>query len=275
MGDGGAPERHPDSGAPPSYDFGITDQQLGASPWPTGPPSRTSRSRAASTTAYGYLAVPPAGHGPGIILIQEWWGLTAHIKDVADRFAKAGFVVLAPDLYGGQVAHDADEALRMMSELPTARGVELLSGAVGHLLKRPETDGDTVGAVGFCMGGGFVLGLAAKDRRVSAAVPFYGVNQDGIPDFSHLEAEILGHYGEQDPTVPPHEPRRAREDDRGPVRHRPDVPPLPGRGPRLLQRRPLRGVPRRSRRPGVAAHTRFPAHPADRDRLIGRHHGIP
>ncbi|MFJ5226838.1 dienelactone hydrolase family protein [Streptomyces sp. NPDC088400] len=168
-----------------------------------GPTLQNVSFPSAGTTAYGYLAVPPAGHGPGIILIQEWWGLTAHIKDVADRFAKAGFVVLAPDLYGGQVAHDADEALRMMSELPTARGVELLSGAVGHLLKRPETDGDTVGAVGFCMGGGFVLGLAAKDQRVSAAVPFYGVNQDGIPDFSHLQAEILGHYGEQDPTVPP------------------------------------------------------------------------
>lgn len=157
----------------------------------------------AGTTAYGYLAVPPAGHGPGVIVIQEWWGLTAHIKDIADRLAQEGFVALAPDLYGGQVAHDSGEALRMMSELPTAWGVELLSGAVGYLLARPETDGDTVGAVGFCMGGGFVLSLAAKDQRVSAAVPFYGINRDGVPDFSHLKAEILGHYGEQDDAVPP------------------------------------------------------------------------
>ncbi|MFF1957441.1 dienelactone hydrolase family protein [Streptomyces sp. NPDC058220] len=157
----------------------------------------------AGTTAYGYLAVPPAGHGPGIIVIQEWWGLTAHIKDITDRFARAGFVALAPDLYGGQVAHDSDEALRMMAELPTERGVDLLSGAVGYLLARPETDGDTVGAVGFCMGGGFVLGLAAKDQRVSAAVPFYGVLRDGVPDFSRLKAEILGHYGEQDHSLPP------------------------------------------------------------------------
>ncbi|MFD5117173.1 dienelactone hydrolase family protein [Streptomyces sp. NPDC058391] len=157
----------------------------------------------AGTTAYGYLAVPPAGHGPGIIVIQEWWGLTAHIKDITDRFARAGFVALAPDLYGGQVAHDSDEALRMMAELPTERGVDLLSGAVSYLLARPETDGDTVGAVGFCMGGGFVLGLAAKDQRVSAAVPFYGVLRDGVPDFSRLKAEILGHYGEQDHSLPP------------------------------------------------------------------------
>ncbi|MFF3753144.1 dienelactone hydrolase family protein [Streptomyces sp. NPDC002018] len=157
----------------------------------------------AGSTAYGYLAVPPAGHGPGVIVIQEWWGLTAHIKDVTDRFAQEGFVALAPDLFGGRVAHDSDEALRMMTELPTERGVELLSGAVGYLLSRPGTDGDTVGAVGFCMGGGFVLQLAARDERVSAAVPFYGVVRDGMPDFSHLRAEILGHYGEEDHTVPP------------------------------------------------------------------------
>ncbi|MFJ2112646.1 MULTISPECIES: dienelactone hydrolase family protein [unclassified Streptomyces] len=156
----------------------------------------------AGTTAYGYLAVPPAGHGPGVIVIQEWWGLTAHIKDITDRFAQAGFVALAPDLYGGEVAHDSEEALRMMLELPTARGVELLEGAVGYLLDRPETDGDTVGTVGFCMGGGFVLSLAAEDQRVSAAVPFYGVNKDGVPDFSRLKAQILGHYGELDDTVP-------------------------------------------------------------------------
>jgi carboxymethylenebutenolidase len=157
----------------------------------------------AGSTAYGYLAVPEAGHGPGVIVIQEWWGLTAHIKDIADRLARAGFVALAPDLYGGQVAHDSEEALRMMTDLPTERGVDLLSGAVGYLLARGETDGDTVGTVGFCMGGGFVLSLAAKDGRVAAAVPFYGVNQEGVPDFSQLKAQILGHYGELDESVPP------------------------------------------------------------------------
>ncbi|MFJ2173092.1 dienelactone hydrolase family protein [Streptomyces sp. NPDC087851] len=169
---------------------------------PTEPTLQNVSFPSAGTTAYGYLAVPPAGHGPGIIVIQEWWGLTAHIKDIADRFAQAGYVALAPDLYGGQVAHDSDEALRMMIELPTARGVELLSGAVGYLLERPETEGGTVGTVGFCMGGGFVLSLAAADPRVSAAVPFYGVNKDGMPDFSGLKAEILGHYGERDDSVP-------------------------------------------------------------------------
>lgn len=157
----------------------------------------------AGGTAHGYLAVPPAGHGPGVIVIQEWWGLTDHIAGIADRLAQAGFVALAPDLFGGAVAHDSAEAYRMMSELPTERGVELLSGAVDHLLGRDETTGAAVGTVGFCMGGGFVLALAARDPRVGAAVPFYGVVPGPLPDFSGLKAEILGHYGEQDTTVPP------------------------------------------------------------------------
>lgn len=154
------------------------------------------------TTAHGYLALPPSGSGPGVIVIQEWWGLTDHIADVADRLAAEGFVALAPDLYGGNVAHDSEEALRMMRALPVSRGVELLSGAVDHLLSLDEVTSDTVGAVGFCMGGGFVVYLAAADPRVSAAVPFYGVIQGELPDFSGLKAQILGHYGELDQTIP-------------------------------------------------------------------------
>ncbi len=106
-----------------------------------------------------------------MIVIQEWWGLTDHIADVADRLAQEGFVAFAPDLYGGNVAHESDEALRMMLALPVARGVELLSGAVDHLLSLPEVTSDTVGAVGFCMGGGFVLYLAASPRPTRASAP--------------------------------------------------------------------------------------------------------
>jgi carboxymethylenebutenolidase len=156
----------------------------------------------AGSTAHGYLALPPSGRGPGVIVIQEWWGLTNHIADVTDRLAREGFVALAPDLYGGNVAHDTDEAVRMMQELPVSRGVELLSGAVDHLLGLPEVTSDTAGAVGFCMGGGFVIYLAAADPRVTAAVPFYGVIQGELPDFSALKAQIQGHYGELDGTIP-------------------------------------------------------------------------
>ncbi|WP_420031876.1 dienelactone hydrolase family protein [Streptomyces sp. cg28] len=176
---------------------------MSESPRSTGKPAHQNVTFDSNgTPAHGYLALPPARSGPGVIVIQEWWGLTDHIADVTDRLAAEGFVALAPDLYGGNVAHDSQEAFRMMQELPVERGVELLSGAVDHLLALPEVTSDTVGTVGFCMGGGFVLYLAAKDPRVSAAVPFYGVIQGEVPDFSDLEAQILGHYGERDETVP-------------------------------------------------------------------------
>ncbi|MFD4527598.1 dienelactone hydrolase family protein [Streptomyces sp. NPDC058470] len=155
----------------------------------------------AGTTAHGYLALPPSGRGPGVIVIQEWWGLTDHIANVADRLAAEGFVALAPDLYGGNVAHEKAEALRMAKELPVSRGVELLSGAVDHLLGLPEVTSDTVGSVGFCMGGGFVLHLASVDRRVTAAVPFYGAIADPEHDYSGLKAQIQGHYGELDASI--------------------------------------------------------------------------
>ena len=74
--------------------------------------------------AHGYLAVPTSGSGPGLIVIQEWWGLTSHIRDLTDRFAAAGFVALAPDLYGGRTTHDAEEAGRLMQELPAERAAQ-------------------------------------------------------------------------------------------------------------------------------------------------------
>jgi carboxymethylenebutenolidase len=172
-------------------------------PKSTGAPARQNVTfPSGGTTAHGYLALPPSGRGPGVIVIQEWWGLTDHIADIADRLAREGFVALAPDLYGGNVAHESQEALRMMQALPVPRGVELLSGAVDHLLSLSEVTSDTVGAVGFCMGGGFVLYLAAADARVSAAVPFYGVVQGELPDFTGLKAQVLGHFGELDQSIP-------------------------------------------------------------------------
>ncbi|MEU3791365.1 dienelactone hydrolase family protein [Streptomyces fructofermentans] len=176
---------------------------MSETPGSTGAPAHQNVTfPSAGTTAHGYLALPPSGRGPGVIVIQEWWGLTDHIADVTDRLAKEGFVALAPDLYGGNVAHDGAEALRMMRDLPVPRGVELLSGAVDHLLALPEVTSAKVGSVGFCMGGGFVLHQAATDPRVGAAVPFYGVLQGEAPDFSGLGAQILGHYGERDTSIP-------------------------------------------------------------------------
>jgi carboxymethylenebutenolidase len=132
-------------------------------------------------------------------VIQEWWGLTSHIADVADRLAAEGFVALAPDLYGGTTTHDADEAGRLMQELPVAQAARDLGGAVDYLLSLDAVTSSTVGAVGFCMGGGFVLMLAAQQGdKIGAAVPFYGVLPEDYPSFAGLSAPVLGHFGEQD-----------------------------------------------------------------------------
>lgn len=123
--------------------------------------------------AHGYLVTPESGSGPGLVVIQEWWGLTDHVVDVCNRFADEGYVALAPDLYGGPTTHDADEAGRMMEQLPVDRAAHDLSGAVDYLIGHDAVTGERVGAVGFCMGGGFVLQLAAATGgKVAAAVPF-------------------------------------------------------------------------------------------------------
>jgi carboxymethylenebutenolidase len=136
------------------------------------------------------------------VVIQEWWGLTDHIVDVCDRFAAEGFVALAPDLYGGHTTHDAGEAGKLMRELPVEHAARDLSGAVDYLLGHRAVTGKRVGAVGFCMGGGFVLVLAAQaGEKIGAAVPFYAVLRDE-PDLSGIKATVLGHFGEADEFVP-------------------------------------------------------------------------
>jgi len=155
-------------------------------------------------TAHGYLAVPESGSGPGVVVIQEWWGLTTHIKDVTDRLAAAGFVALAPDLYGGTTTHDSDEAGQLMGELPVGKAAQDLGGATDFLLQHSAVTSSKVGAVGFCMGGGFVLVLAAQQGdKIGAAVPFYGVLKEEYPDLSGLTAPVLGHFGEQDSFTTP------------------------------------------------------------------------
>jgi carboxymethylenebutenolidase len=153
--------------------------------------------------AHGYLVKPESGTGPGLIVIQEWWGLDDHMADLVERFANEGFVALAPDLFGGKVAHDTDEAGKFMQELPADQAARDLAGAVDYLLADDDVTSDKVGAVGYCMGGGFVLQLAAQQGdQIGAAVPFYGVGQ-GVPDdFSTITAPIQGHYAEQDGFYP-------------------------------------------------------------------------
>lgn len=159
-------------------------------------------------SGHGYLATPPSGSGPGVIVIQEWWGLTDHIKDVADRLAAEGFVALAPDLFGGWITHDGDEAGEMMSKLPAEEGARQLAGATDFLRAHDAVTSKAVGAIGFCMGGGFVLALAAQQgEKVSAAVPFYGVGQAVPETYTGVKAAVQGHYASQDAMYPEQEAR--------------------------------------------------------------------
>lgn len=152
--------------------------------------------------AHGYLAKPASGKGPGVVVVQEWWGLDDHIADIVDRLAAEGFVALAPDLFGGRVAHDTDTAGQYMSELPPDQAARDLAGAVTYLLDDPDVTSSAVGAIGFCMGGAFALSLGVQQGdKVGAVVAFYGVGN--VPDdFTAITAPVQGHYGEQDAFYP-------------------------------------------------------------------------
>lgn len=153
--------------------------------------------------AHGYLAMPSGGSGPGVVVVQEWWGLTDHVAGMVDRLAEAGFVAVAPDLYGGSTTHDEAEAARLAQELPVERAAADLSGAVDFLLNHEGVTGHAVGVVGFCIGGAFALHLAAaRGERVAAVVPFYAVFGGSLPDFRKLRAAVQGHYGQNDAFIP-------------------------------------------------------------------------
>jgi carboxymethylenebutenolidase len=123
-------------------------------------------------TSEGYLAVPSAGSGPAVIVIQEWWGLVPHIKELADRFAEAGFVALAPDLYHGVQTTEPDEAGKLMMGLAMGQAAKDMAGAAEYLVGLPEVTGK-VGAAGFCMGGSLALWSATLSEHIVATAGFY------------------------------------------------------------------------------------------------------
>jgi carboxymethylenebutenolidase len=159
------------------------------------------------STASGYLAKPPSGSGPGVLVIQEWWGLDSGIKEMADRLGNAGFVALAPDLYHGQLAgHDEmDKAAHLMQSLPADRAGRDMSGAIDYLASHPAVTSTSVGVVGFCMGGLLSFIIAAnRPDTVKAVVPFYGFPLGASqPDYSKISAVISGHMAENDSHFPP------------------------------------------------------------------------
>jgi carboxymethylenebutenolidase len=155
-------------------------------------------------TGSGYLATPAGGGGPGVVVIQEWWGIVPHIEDVCERFAGEGFVALAPDLYHGKTTTEPDEAAKLMMALELERAAKDMSGAVDAVAER--STGRGVGVVGFCMGGGLALVLAGqRPDKVRAVVPYYGaLAWPGVtPDYGAIRAAVLGHYAEHDEWASP------------------------------------------------------------------------
>ena len=150
---------------------------------------------AASGTAEGYLAVPDAP-GPGVLVIQEWWGLVGHIREVAERFAEAGFTALAPDLYHGEKTTSPDEAGKLLMALDVERAERDLRGAAEYLAS--VGTGDRVGVVGFCMGGQLALFAASKSPRIGACADFYGIHPNVHPDYDAIRCPVLGLFAEND-----------------------------------------------------------------------------
>ena len=151
----------------------------------------------------GYLALPETPNGMGVIVIQEWWGLVPHIKEITDRFAAAGYVTLAPDLYKGTTTESPDEAQRLFMALNIEKSAHELEDAIDCVLKHPNVKVKKLGVVGFCMGGQLALMAATTSEHVGAVVDFYGIHPNVSLDFSKLTAPVLGLFGDNDDFVPP------------------------------------------------------------------------
>jgi carboxymethylenebutenolidase len=146
----------------------------------------------------GELAEPSGtGKAPSLVLLQEWWGINDHIKSIAERLAKEGFLVVAPDLYHGKVAKDAGEAGTMMMELDTLEAVREIADAASYLKAHPRGNGK-VGVIGFCMGGALSFASACHVEGLSAVVPFYGIPPAEKVDYKNVTAPILAHFAKND-----------------------------------------------------------------------------
>ena len=168
-------------------------------------------------TVHAYLAMPQALVGktgpkpdkaaprvktPAVIVIHEWWGQNEWTRQKARDFAQKGYVALAVDLYRGQSADDADTAHQLMRGLPEDRALRDLKAAFTYLAGRPDVDAAHIGVVGWCMGGGYSLALAAAEPRLAAAVVYYGRLITDGDQIKKIKAPLLGSFGAQDKGIP-------------------------------------------------------------------------
>lgn len=155
----------------------------------------------------GFLAVPSGpGPWPGVVVIQEWWGLDEHIKDIARRFAGEGFVALAPDLYDGRVAQEPNDAQKLAMSIRQNwdKALAVIQGAINFVVEHDLVGSKTAGVVGFCMGGGLTWHAAAKLELIGAAAPFYGGGSElSLKEVAKIKAPVLAIFGELDQGVSP------------------------------------------------------------------------
>ncbi len=155
-------------------------------------------------TVHGLLYLPAGtGRHPALVVIHEWWGLNDWIKEQARHFAQQGYVTLAVDLYRGKVAADPETAHELMRGLPQDRGVRDLTSAVTWLKHRADVDPRRIGAIGWCMGGGYAAQLAVADPKLRAVVINYGSLPTDRSALKRIHAAVLGNFGGQDRGITP------------------------------------------------------------------------
>jgi carboxymethylenebutenolidase len=165
--------------------------------------------------AYAFVAEPDddARH-PGVVMIQEWWGIEPHIRGLAQRLAAGGFVVAVPDLYHGKVATEPDEAQKMVMMLRgnVEKAAREIVGALDTLKGRPNVEPKKLGLMGFCVGGFMTYYVASRYADLGAVVPFYGAGYNPTPEeVARVNAPVLAFYGGRDQSVPPEQIRKIED----------------------------------------------------------------
>jgi carboxymethylenebutenolidase len=152
-----------------------------------------------------YLSLPAGGEGPfpGIVVIQEWWGLNDNIKLWSDRLAADGYAALAVDLYDGAVPTTPDEAMAAMQSVKDDRALEILKAGFDFLGSDARVKAAKVGCIGWCFGGGWSLRLALAEPELDACVMYYGRLVDDPAELAKMKAPLCAVFGNQDTGIPP------------------------------------------------------------------------
>ena len=165
--------------------------------------------------AYAFIAQPDdnAKH-PGVVLIQEWWGIEPHIRDLAQKLAAEGFVVAVPDLYQGKIATEPNDAQRMsmMIRGNVDKAAKKIIGALDTLKAMPNVEPKKLGLMGFCIGGFMTLVGASRYPELGAVVAFYGAGYDPTPEeVAKVNAPVLAIYGSKDQSVSPDQIKKIQQ----------------------------------------------------------------